>query len=102
VLDNILYWDVNSANYQWYGKVHDRYPEEYAKAVRSANKVLAWDSPLSAILTIWPDGRIKIDGSRAGWLFGVDPKAAGYPATDGDGRETLPVIQSADMTFRYA
>ena len=102
VLDNILYWDVNSANYQWYGKLHDKYPEEYAKKVRSANKVLAWDAPLSAILTIWPDGRIKIDGSRAGWLFGVDPKAAGYPATDSDGRETLPVIQSADMTFHYA
>jgi 3',5'-cyclic AMP phosphodiesterase CpdA len=102
VLDNILYWDVNSANYQWYGKLHTKYPEEYAKAVRSANKVLAWDAPLSAILTIWPDGRIKIDGSRAGWLYGVTPTDAGYPTTDSDGRETLPVIQSADMTFRYS
>ena len=101
VLDNILYWDVNSANYQWYGKQHDRYPEEYTKKVRSANKVLAWDAPLSAILTIWPDGRIKIDGSKANWLFGVTPEKAGYPLSDSDGRETLPVIQSADMTFRY-
>lgn len=28
--------------------------------------------------------------------------AHGASAADGDGRETLPVIQSADMTFRYA
>ncbi len=102
VLDNILYWDVNSANYQWYGNVHSKYPEAYVKEASSANKVLAWDEPLSAILTMWPNGRIKIEGSKSGWLFGVTPKAAGYPLTDSDGRETLPVIQSADMTFSYA
>ena len=92
---------MNSANYQWYGKLHTKYPEDYVKKVRSGNKVLAWDAPLSAILTIWPDGRIKIDGSKAGWLFGVTPAEAGYPLTDSDGRETLPVIQSADMKFTY-
>ena len=102
VLDNILYWDVNSANYQWFGIVHSKYPADYLKKCRSGNKVLAWKDPLSAILTIWPDGRIKIEGSRSDWLFGVTPKDAGYPLTDGDGRETLPVIQSADMKFTYA
>ena len=102
VLDNILYWDVNSANYQWYGIDHSKYPVEYVKAHRSAPKTLGWKEPLSAILTLWPNGRIRIDGSRADWLFGVTPKDAGYPATDNDGRETLPVIQSADMTFALA
>ena len=102
VLDNILYWDVNSANYQWYGKDHSKYPAKYLETHRYANKTLGWDAPLSAILTIWPDGRIKIDGSKAGWLFGVTPEDAGYPSTDKDGRETLPVIQSADMKFTYS
>lgn len=102
VLDNILYWDVNSANYQYYGKKHDKYPAEYVKTHRGAVNNIAWKEPLSAILTMWPNGRIKIDGSKSDWLFGVSPKDAGYPACDGDGRETLPVIQSADMTFTYA
>jgi len=102
VLDNILYWDVNSANFWWCGKDHDKYPAKYLAEHRMASKILGWTDPLSAILTIWPDGRIKIDGSRAGWLFGVTPKDAGYPTIDVDGREILPVIQSADMKFAYA
>ena len=32
ILDNILYWDVNSANYQYYGKKHSKYPKEYIAA----------------------------------------------------------------------
>lgn len=102
VLDNILYWDVNSANYQYYGKKHDRYPAEYVKTHRGAVNNIGWKEPLSAILTMWPNGRIKIEGSKSDWLFGVSPQDAGYPPCDGDGRETLPVIQSADMTFSFA
>ena len=102
VLDNILYWDVNSANYQYYGSKHNKYPADYVKTHRGAVNNIGWKEPLSAILTMWPNGRIKIEGSKSDWLFGVSPKDAGYPACDSDGRETLPVIQSADMTFTYA
>ena len=102
LLDGILYWDVNSANYQYYAKKHDKYPEEYMKTHRRANHNLGWKEPLSAILTLWPDGRIKIDGAKTEYLFGVTPQDAGYPACDLDGRETHPLIQSLDMTFNYA
>ena len=102
VLDNILYWDVNSANYQYYAKRHDKYPAEYMATHRGAGNNIGWKEPLSAILTLWPDGRIQIDGSKSDWLFGVSPADAGYPLYDEDGRETHPMIQSADMTFNYA
>ncbi len=102
VLDNILYWDVNSANYQYYGTKHGKYPADYIKTHSQAENNIGWKDPLSAILTIWPNGRMKIDGSRSDWLFGVSPKTAGYSPIDADGRETLPVIQSADMTFTYS
>ena len=101
VLDNILYWDVNSANYQYFAKAHSRYPADYVKTHRGSPHNIGWKEPLSAILTLWPNGRIKIEGSKSDWLFGVSPEDAGYPAYDDDGRETLPVIQSADMTFAY-
>ena len=102
VLDNILYWDVNSATYQYFAKKHGKYPAEYVKTHRGSPNNIGWKEPLSAILTLWPNGRIKIDGAKSDWLFGVSPEDAGYPAYDADGRETLPVIQSADMTFAYA
>lgn len=49
---------------------------------------------------MWPDGRIKIDGAKTGWLFGVTPKDAGYPEYH-DGRRCHPVIQSTDIAFSY-
>ena len=57
--------------------------------------------PLSAILTLWPDGRVRIDGSRSDWLFGVSPASAGYPECDVGGRETLPRMQSADLKLNF-
>ena len=49
----------------------------------------------------YDDGRIKIEGSRSEYLFGVSPKDAGLPEFDSNGRYTRPVIQSADMTFTF-
>ena len=100
VLDNILYWDVNSANFYYYGKKHDRYSAGYVKTHPSSPNTLAWKEPLSAILSLWPDGRIKIEGSQSDWLFGVTPKMAGLSEYH-DGRRIAPAIRSADMTFNY-
>lgn len=43
------------------------------------------------------DGRVRIDGSEADWLFGVTARDAGFPECDADGRETHPKILSADF-----
>lgn len=99
ILDNILYWDVNSANYKYYLKPHAKYPAQYMKTHRRAGHNLGWKEPLSAILTVWPGGRIRIEGSKSDWLFGVSPADAGYPGSDGDGRQTHPAIQSADVAI---
>jgi hypothetical protein len=101
VLDNILYWDVNSANYQYYATKHSKYPADYLKTHLAARNNLGWKEPLSAILSLWPGGRIKIEGSQADWLFGVTPKMAGYQEYH-DGRRCRPVIQSADITLNHA
>ena len=103
VLDNVLYFDFNSANYQYYAKKHDRYPPEYMKAHSQGPHCIAWDAPLSAIITMTAAGRIRIDGSRANWLYGVTPVDAGYTPFewDGMGRITHPVVQSAVMTFNF-
>jgi len=79
--------------------VHSKYPAEYLKTHSRAGNNIGWKEPLSAILTLWPNGRVKVDGSMSDYLFGVSPKDAGYPACDEDGRETLPLIRSADITL---
>ena len=101
ILENVLYWDVASANYQWFDKTHDRYSAEYLKTHTMANHTIGWKDPLSAILTLWPDGRVRIEGARSEYLWGISPEDAGLPAHDLCGRYTVPVIQSADLTFNY-
>lgn len=95
LLDNILYWDVNSASNMWYAKTHDKYPTEYLKTHDRAQHNIGWAEPLSAILTLTPDGGIRIDGAKADYLFGVTPRMAGLPEFDNHGRDIRPEISSA-------
>jgi len=98
LLNGILYYDVNSANYQWFDNRHERYPADYVKTHRQAPNTLAWNAPLSAIVTLGPGGYVRIEGSRADWLYGVTPEQAGLPPCDGIGRPVLPVMQDAELT----
>jgi hypothetical protein len=101
LIDNILYWDVNSANDIWFAAVHKCYPAEFLKKCRHAGHILAWDKPLSAVLSLWPDGRIKIEGMRGDWLFGVSPEKAGLRQYDGDARRYTCEIKSVDLTLNF-
>ena len=88
VLDNILYFDVNSANFQYYAKTHSKYPADFMKAHSQSPHTIAWTEPLSAIVTLSADGRIKIEGSEADWLYGVTPVQVGFGAFEWDGTGT--------------
>ena len=106
LLDNIAYWDVNSANMYYWGPKQNAYPREYLERHAGApytygccEDTLGWKDPLSAILTLYPNGRIKIDGSYSDWLFGVTPKDVGFDEYDKSDRLIAPVIKSADFTL---
>ena len=108
ILDNIAYWDVNSANMYYWGGRQREYPKDYLAAHAGApytlgncSETLGWKDPLSAILTLHPNGRIRIAGSRSDWLFGVTPAMAGFKDYDPGDRLIRPVIQDADFTLNY-
>lgn len=97
VMDDIIWWDVNSASFQYFDKKHDKYPEDYVGKLWGARNNIGWTEPLSAILTLWPDGRVRIDGSKADYLFGITPEMAGYDELFDEERLVHPEIQSADI-----
>lgn len=108
IFDNIAYWDVNSANMYYWGPRQYAYPRAYlAKhagapyTLGSAEDTLGWKDPLSAILTLYPHGRIRIEGSSSDWLFGITPKMANFTEYDGSDRLIAPVINSADFSLNY-
>ena len=109
ILDNIVYWDVNSANMYYWGPKQRAYPQEYLRRHAGApytfgccEDTLGWKDPLSAVVSLYPNGRIKIEGSRSDWLFGVTPKDAGFSEYDRSDRLIAPVIKSADITLNYS
>ena len=93
-IDGIPYLDLNSANYKYYHKSHELYPEEYRRTHSGCGHTIAWDAPLSAVLTIGADGYLKVEGSEAGYLFGVSPEMAQLTMRD---RPVRPLIQSVEM-----
>lgn len=99
ILEGVVYFNVNSANYQYFDRTHDKYPADYT-AKHKDQHCLAWKDPLSAIVTLTPEGGIRIEGARSEWLFGVTPEKAGLNPYDTFWRKNVPVIQSADLTVR--
>lgn len=96
ILDGIVYLDLNSANYDWVDKPHDKYPAEYLAKWKLAKNTIMWDDPISAIITLSADGRIQVEGQKSRFHLGITPTMAGYPTHD-LGRLTTPDIQSFDI-----
>lgn len=100
VLENILYFDVNSATFQWLGSkfFHDKYPKSYKTANAEACRILGWDDPLHAIVTLRPGGRISIKGMKSRFSHGITPKDVGFGG-DACRRLTTPDVQSAEIVL---
>lgn len=99
ILENVIYMDVNSANYDWFLKEHDKYPAAYAGKWSNVRHCIFWDDPISAIISLWPTGRINVDGQRSRFHLGVAPANAGYNPFDRAGRPTSTDIQSFDVSL---
>ena len=107
VLDDVLYFDVNSASYQWIGssRAHTLYPAEYFKRNGLGDKVrkvpwISYNAPLSAIVILQGDGTVEIDGSTADFDHGITPKKVKMEL-DYNSRLTTARIQSAKMKMFY-
>ena len=99
ILNNVIYMDVNSANYDWFLKEHSRYPESYAAKWSNIRHCIFWDDPVSAMVSLYPSGRIKVEGECSHFHMGVAPTMAGNSPFDRSGRPTTPEIQSFDITL---
>ena len=95
LLDNVAYFDVNSASFDWLNQPHDHFPKELCEAYELADHQAIWEAPLSAVVTVCDDGTIKIDGSTSTYLHGVTREMTPNAICDGAGRPCVTEIQSA-------
>ena len=98
VRDGVIYFDVNTVrNTLWVenGKAYDHYGErtypysdydaegkEISRRDRPIREMSmaknTWFSsdPLSAIVTVWENGTVQIEGTESSWLYGIAPDQA--------------------------
>ena len=101
ILENIVYLDLNSASYDWVNK-HTAYPEADVKRWKHARHVIAWNDPVSAIITIEQNGHLKVEGQRSEFYLGITPEMAGLPPANGQQHRLItPNIQSFELTMAY-
>lgn len=101
ILDGIVYFDLNSASYEWVPKAHDKYPPEIANKHRFARNTVMYNDPISAIITMTTDGQLTIEGQKSSFLNGITREMTGNSRLDGAGRPCTPDIQSVDLKLNY-
>lgn len=99
LIDGIPYLDLNSANYKYYAQTHRLYGADYHRSHTGAGHVIAWEDPLSAMITLSADGLLKVEGMSSRFFKDVSPAKAGFPSRD---RQVVPRIQSFEMNLKYA
>ena len=105
VINDIVYFSVNSAtNYCYEGK-HEKFPEDFVKANINTKYAVVWSDPLSAVVTLDSNG-VKIVGSSSSYYHGVTPQKAGYPPYPHEfgplRRPVSPMISTFEYTKKYS
>lgn len=101
VLNQVVYFDLNSASFDWVERTHDLYPKELCEKYSLVNHTVVYEDPVHAVITLDSEGLIKIDGMESKMLLGVTRTKAGLAFADSSGRPVFPKVQSAEMRFRY-
>jgi len=98
ILDGVCYMEINSSTYDYLPNAHDLYPEEICTKHTHANHTLAYNDPLSAIITL-EGTTIDIKGAESSLFMGVTREMSGNPKVDPAGRAVYPRIQSVHITL---
>lgn len=74
VREGVSYYTVNSPNHCWIPLKHTAYPAEDMRRWTGIDHIVAYDgTPLSAIVTLTPDGRFSVKGMSGGFWRDVQP-----------------------------
>lgn len=97
IVDNVPYFEVNSASNYYIGPTHDRYPAEILEQHPNARHTLIHNDPVHAIVTLREDGTVHIRGMKSSYFCGVTMESLGLPLGDPDGRLITPDVLTASF-----
>lgn len=101
ILDNVLYFDLNSTSFDWVENTHDCYPKELCEKISLLNHTVVYNDPIHAIITL-EGSTISIEGMESSMFMGINRRESGNPVYDHAGRPVYPRVQSAKITLDSA
>ena len=98
IRNNVIYFDMNSASFDWVEKEHDLFPKEETDLYECMTNTVCFNDPLHAIITV--DGTtVTIEGMKSSMYHGITREMSGNRAFDSAGRPVTPFVQSAKITL---
>ncbi|MBE6356812.1 MAG: hypothetical protein E7058_06825 [Lentisphaerae bacterium] len=101
ILDNVVFFDLNSAAMEWLNNPHDLFPGEITDGRSHAHHSVIFTEPLHAVITLDSDGFMQIDGMKGDFLCGVTREMTDNPPCDFSGRPCTANVQSVKMKLFY-
>ena len=98
ILDNVIFFDLNSASYDYLANAHDLYPAALCEKFQRLSHSVVYNDPIHAIITL--EGTcVTIDGMESSMFLGVRREDTDNPVYDPAGRPSTPVVQSARIAL---
>ncbi len=107
VLNNVIYFDLNSCSQDWIEIPHNLYPDEMNKKYSSTingishslDHTINVNESIHAVITIDECTHIKIDGAEGTFFMGVTREMTEDPPFDPMGRPYVARVSSMDITL---
>lgn len=97
ILNNVVYFDLNSCSYDWINNPHNFYPKELQEQYKVINNTININEAIHAVITLENNGHIKIDGMEGSYFMGVSTQMTDNPLCDESGRAFTPRVSSLDI-----
>lgn len=98
IRNNVIFFDVNSASYDWIDNPHNLFPKEEADKYEFMRNTVCYTDPLYAVVTV-EGTTVTIDGMESTMYHGITREMTDNPVFDRAGRPVTPRIESAKITI---
>ncbi len=104
ILNNVLYFDLNSCSYNWVEPAHNLYPEEYTNKYSLISNTIISNDPIHAVITLSQDTsvgqQITVEGMKSSFFLGKTCEMTSNQLFDSMGRAYEPCVSSLDIVLK--